>query len=264
MVPFHLVVVNNASKDKSIIIYLEDLKRLKNVSVVNCSLNLWVLGFNKAIKQYLPDNADYFVVSDSDIIVPPVINSKCWLQKLIDELESNVVIGKLGISLDLGYIKSRSSFKETYEREVGYCVNKKIGSNVIAPVDTTLALYRTNYFMMEKPRFYPGHGVLGRPEYYTCRTNYKICAKHIGWRNYNNTSEFERYNISKLYCFTFVGAFLDPTFLNKIPIYYSLFYRFFRPVSRFFWALNVVAIQTLWFLKHCPFSLNKTQFISKR
>jgi hypothetical protein len=260
--PFHLVIVDNSSTDQLLKDYLLSLKINQSISIVNCKFNLWIIGVNSAIKKYLPDNAKFFVVSDSDIIVPPINKDGCWLSKLHLEMMNHVTIGKLGLSLDLGYIKNRPQFKHTFEREVGYYANKSIGDNLIAPVDTTMAIYRTDFFMTKKPRFYPGHGVMGRPEYYICRTKFEFRAKHIGWRNYTN-DRIIKYNTSKVYCFTLMGAYLDPVFLSQFGYFHNVFYKFIRPLARLIWSINVIKVQFIWFLKNMPSKLNNNQYFSK-
>lgn len=257
--PFKIVVVDNSSSDPELLNFLNEIRRNKLIDVVYCRFNLWVLGFNKAIKIHLSSSSKFFVATDADIIVPPVSFGKCWLGRLVSEMESNINIGKLGISLDLGYIKNRPIFYQTYLRELEYLNGPRVGSNCVAPVDTTLAIYRSNFFMTSKPRFYPGHGLLGRPEYLICRTDVKFCAKHIGWRSYKNSDSLKKYMMSKLYCFALVGAYLDRPFLDQVHPFHSAIFRVIRPIARLIWAVNVALIQISWFVRNFPFKLNGIQ-----
>lgn len=260
--PYELIIVDNASDDIETLIYLNRLNEKQGISVHFNTKNLWVLGLNPALGKYLEEGDNSYVVTDGDIVVPIAKDGVCWLENLLIEMSNNPVIGKLGLSLDLGYIANKPLFARTYEKEKKYYRNLKIGNNYIAPVDTTLALYRTDYFVMDKPRFYPGHGVLAKPCYYCCRTSDNLIAKHIGWRSYIDTQS-QSYDLSKVVCFTIMGAYLDEAFLKKLPIWYRFFYRVFRPICRLSWAVIVLSLQLIWFVRNSPMSLNECQWRAK-
>lgn len=261
-VQHQIIVVDNASTDHNLVEWLNEQISLGRLSAVFNKYNLWVLGLNNAIKKYLKSEDEYFLVSDSDIIVPFYGTGDCWLGRLHCQIRQFPCIGKLGLSLDLGYIKSRTEFGNTYSRELNYLMNDRIGSNIIAPVDTTMAIYRSDYFLTNSPRFVPGHGVMGRPYFYCCRTDRSFRCKHIGWRSYNKSANMET-RLSKALCFTLMGAYLDPVFISNLPKYAQLFYFLARPIARMFWGLVVYALQFSWFLKYAPHRLNKVQFNAK-
>ena len=168
--PHEIIIVDNNSTDEEMLNFLRELS-IKGIKVYKNRFNLWVLGLNKALNSNLGHSDQFYVVSDSDIVVPISKDGQCWLQILLTEMHKNPIIGKLGFSLDLSFISKKDIFTDTFARENKYYCNPKIGVNHIAPVDTTLAIYRYDYFMMRKPRFLPGHGVLARPHYYCCRTS---------------------------------------------------------------------------------------------
>lgn len=259
---YQIIVVDNASTDPHVALWLREQESLGRLSAVFNKWNLWVLGLNNAIRQYIKQDDQYFLVSDSDIIVPFFANGDCWLERLRNQMNQFPCIGKLGLSLDLGYIKSRTEFDKTYLRELKYYTNGCIGSNLIAPVDTTMAIYRTDYFVTQRPIFMPGHGIMGRPYYYCCRTDRSILAKHIGWRSYNCNQSSDA-NKDKALCFTLCGAFLDPVFLRKLPAHLRLFYYTLRPLARIGWGVYVYLLLLVWFLKNAPFRLNSIQFHAK-
>jgi glycosyltransferase involved in cell wall biosynthesis len=256
--PHEIIIVDNDSDDVETIQFLENFENT-NIKVYFNRYNLWILGLNPALRLHLHDDDLFYVVTDSDIIVPAPKLGKCWLQAMLYEMESNLVIGKLGLSLDLSYIAKQKEFKNTYQREKSFYNNAQIGENYIAPVDTTLALYRFDYFVTQKPRFYPGHGVLARPYFYCCRTSEKLIAKHLGWRSYLSKENSRSNDISKVICFTFMGAYLDEAFLRRVPYFHQKLYQYMRPLARSFWAIFVIYLQIIWFLRNVPFSLNNLQ-----
>jgi len=257
--PFEIIIVDNASDDIDTIRYLNSLSKQSGIQVHRNRNNLWVLGLNPALKKYLNEGDNSYVVTDGDIVLPMPRGGMCWLERLLVEMSNNPVIGKLGLSLDLGYLANKPLFSKTFEREKTYYQNLKIGDNYIAPVDTTLALYRTDYFVMNIPRFYPGHGVLAKPHYYCCRTADSLVAKHVGWRSYSETQTQRSDDVSKVICFTLMGAYLDEAFLEKVPLFYRLFFKFFRPISRALWAVLVLSLQLIWFVRNSPTRLNECQ-----
>jgi len=231
--PYRLILVDNASDDKMLHEYYSSLEGDEgdDVAIVRNSRNLWVLGLNVALRRFLELSDEVFVVTDSDIIVPLPNNGVCWLRYLYSQLNANPVIGKLGLQLDLGWIKSRANYYPLYERELAHQRGISIGDNVIAPVDTTLAMYRYDYFVTSKPRFYPGHGALARPYYYCCRSSLEYSCKHLSWRDYFDAStDSIATRISKCICFSLMGAYLDPLFLATLPLQYIYFYKFIKSI----------------------------------
>ena len=256
--PYEIIIVDNNSSDREMLNYLRELQKI-NIKVHYNRLNLWVLGLNPPLRKNLSEDDSFYVVSDSDILVPIVKSGVCWLESLVSEMYENLVIGKLGLSLDLSWIAKNESFRETYKRESGYYNNPKIGENYISPVDTTLAIYRYDYFITSNPQFYPGHGVLARPHYYCCRTSKNLTAKHLGWRSYLSDAGSQSDDISKVICFTILGAYIDDVFLTRLPYFHQKLYRYIRPLARCFWAIFVIFLQVNWFLRNIPLNLNMLQ-----
>jgi glycosyltransferase involved in cell wall biosynthesis len=139
-----IIVVDNGSTDQALLRYLRKLSGLTKIFVYQNLLNLWVLGVNKAVTDWskASGNDDRFVLTDCDIIPPTPVDGQCWLTRMQALMDTHACVGKLGLSLDLGYIKTREKFRHTYEREKFFMQGPCIGEMVIAPVDTTLALYR--------------------------------------------------------------------------------------------------------------------------
>jgi hypothetical protein len=56
----------------------------------------------------------------------------------------------LGLALDLKFIEDNQSFSKVYTNELNYMQGPVVDDLVIAPVDTTLAIYRKDLFVMNK------------------------------------------------------------------------------------------------------------------
>ena len=256
---YQLIVVDNASTDRRLQRYLRWLAQLTRVRVHRNRRNLWVLGLNAPLKDALAtlDENDLFAVSDCDIVVPPPREGRCWLTRMEASLQANACIGKLGLSLDLGYIQSRPQFKATLEQERFFLNGPRIGDTVVAGVDTTMALYRQSLFVTRRPRFLPGHQSLHRPYYYCCRTLPDFQAKHLSWRGYGSQAAEDV--VSKLVCMALLGTNIAPLQLSVAPAGARLFYRLVKPLARVFWGAAMTVLQGLYTLHTFPRGANQVQ-----
>lgn len=257
--PHTIVLVDNASTDPKLKRYLEKVTGLTTIRVYRNRVNLWVLGLNRAVREWSKQSVadDYFVVTDCDIIPPPPLAGQCWLSRMRALMEANSCVGKLGIALDLGYIKSRKQFQHTYEREQFFMQGPRIGELIIASVDTTLALYRKSLFVSSRPLFIPTHQGLYRPYYYCCRTPSSLQAKHLSWRFYGARTEADI--VAKMLCFGLVGATVVPTVFDVAPLRAKILYILVRPVARFFWRTVAALLQASYFVRSFPGLLNRLQ-----
>jgi glycosyltransferase involved in cell wall biosynthesis len=257
--PHRIIVVDNASSDLSLRRYLRKLSGLTKIVVYQNRLNLWVLGVNKAVAYWSKSSNedDRFVLTDCDILPPPVIGGQCWLTRMQALMDDHACVGKLGLSLDLGYIKTRERFRHTYEREQFFMRGPRIGEMVIAPVDTTLALYRKSMFVSSHPWFIPTHQGLYCPHYYCCRTPQNFQAKHLSWRFYGVRSEADV--VAKMRCFGLVGATVVPAVYDMAPLHAKVFYTVARPLARIFWGGVVVVLQAGYLLRSFPRRVNALQ-----
>ena len=261
--PHSIVVVDNASTEPELVRYLQKLAGLTTIHVYRNRMNLWVLGLNKAVGEWSRGSGDEdrFVVTDCDILPPPPVNGQCWLSRMQALMDEHACVGKLGLSLDLGYIKTRERFRHTYEREQFFMRGPRIGEMVIAPVDTTLALYRKSLFVTSRPVFIPTHQGLYRPYYYCCRTSQSFQAKHLSWRFYGARSETDV--VAKMVCFGLVGATVVPAVYNVAPLRARAFYTLVRPIARFCWRVVAVLLQASYFVRSFPRRLNQLQASSR-
>jgi len=133
-----------------------------------------------------------------------------------------------------------------------------IGDLVVAPVDTTLAIYRKDLFVMGKFKMLPGHASLVKPYYYTCRNISNYRTKHLGWHNYKvpNKKQLEE----KIICFTKYTGYIDPVVLDKAGKRVKYFYKIFRYIFMAYWSSQVVLYWILYIAPRFPRSLNEIQF----
>ena len=256
---YRLIVVDNASTDQRLQRYLAWLARLTRISVHRNRRNLWVLGLNAPLHDTLATlgENDLFAVSDCDIVVPPPRDGRCWLARLEASMATNACIGKLGLSLDLGYIASRPQFSATLEQERFYLAGPRIGDTIVAGVDTTMAIYRQSLFVTRRPLFIPGHQSLHRPYYYCCRTLPDFRAKHLSWRGYGSRAGEDV--ATKLLCMALLGTNIAPLQYVVAPASARLFYRVVKPMARVFWGAVVTALQIGYTLRSFPRRANRIQ-----
>lgn len=257
--PYELIVVDNASTEPRLRRYLRWVVRLTRIRVHMNRRNLWVLGLNAPLRESLaahPETA-LFAVSDGDIIVPPLRDGVCWLARMERQLAAHACIGKLGLALDAGYIATRPAFSKTLALEHFFMAGPRIGDNVIAGVDTTMALYRRDIFVTGEPKFLPGHQSLHRPHYYCCRTGSDLLAKHLSWRGYGQRASSDV--VAKMVCMALLGTDVGAAQRSVAPWKTRLFYATVRPIARIFWGLQVALRQGLYLAKRFPRRINEVQ-----
>lgn len=257
--PYELIVVDNASTDPRLRRYLKWLQRLTCIRVHVNRFNLWVLGLNRPLCSVLAlrQPEELFAVSDCDIIVPPPRDGRCWLGQMEAAMNANACIGKLGLALDAGYIAVRPQFKATFEQERFFMDGPRIGEAIVAGVDTTMALYRQDLFVMRRPRFLPGHQSLHRPYYFCCRTLPEFRAKHLSWRGYGSRAQDDV--VAKLVCMALLGTDIAPSQLAAAPLTARVFYRLFKPLARLFWGIVVALLHGCYVARTFPRRANQLQ-----
>jgi len=259
--PYKLFIVDNKSSTREQISFLKGLKEDdSSIEVIFNGKNEWVLGFNKAISMINKmggfDN-DYIVLSDGDLVVPMPKNHICWLEFLKNKMDGNIAAGKIGLSLDLGFIKGKKEFIKTYENEKRYMEGRGGAGLIIAPVDTTIAIYRKGLFVTDRFEMLPGHASLIKPYYYVFRTNVSVQAKHLGWRNYKNPSKNQLNE--KVVSFTKYAGYIDPIVLSKVGCGTRLFYQCGRFFFKAYWSFKVCFYWLSYILKRFPRGLNEIQ-----
>lgn len=259
--PFEVFVVDNNSSG----VYREKVilfQKKYGYNLILSQKNTWLLGFNMVFnhKKWKDENYPYYVFSDCDIQVP-ALEGKCWLERMKDEMDSNACIGKLGISLKYDDIEKGEIYEKVVSEEQNFDAQPVIGSaNHIAPVDTTLAIYRKDLYVGSKFRFSIGHASLVRPYYYTCRTNRnEIESRHLGWYNRGVTNNTTEQLKEKIICFSNYAAYIEPAALLRMPKYYQYYYKFVKPIMKMYWGLRVVKKLGFYYLSNFPRNINQLQ-----
>jgi len=257
--PYQLFISDNNSQSAEQKHLLQQYVQDPNIQVIFNTRNRWVLGFNKTIEIAQKQKGlsrDYMVLTDGDIVVPEPKDELCWLGYLKQQMDQHACIGKLGLSLNLDVIKQNNLYKKTYQRELTYKTGLHIGNSIIAPVDTTLAIYRQDVFVSGAFKILPGHSSLIKPCYYTCRTQ-KHQAQHLGWENYIEPTQEQLKE--KIKCFTKYAGYIDSIVLNKTDIKTKNFYRWFRYWFKAYWSIKVIFYWILYVFTRFPRRLNELQ-----
>lgn len=258
--PYKIFIVDNNSQDIEQNKLLSKLEREDKLKIIHNDKNEWLLGFNNAIKIIHDEqdlNHEYIVLSDGDIIVPIPKNDVCWLEYLVKKMQSNITIGKIGLSLDISLLTTKKKFTKTHSIEKKYMNGPKVDELIMAPVDTTLAIYRKDLYIMNKFSIMPGHASLIKPCYYIFRTSKVYQAKHLGWRKYQNPNikQLEE----KIICFTKYAAYVDPIVLEKVNFKTKYFYKIGRYFFKSYWAFKVIVYWFAYIINHFPRDLNEIQ-----
>ncbi|MFO6492279.1 glycosyltransferase family 2 protein [Hafnia alvei] len=237
-----IYIVDNSSDDLEHINILSMLekKHSNNVVVIRNSNNLWVLGINKTLQLIRKiHSSPYYFITDGDIDFKLCKAKPCWLSYLIGKMDENIVIGKLGYSLDWSYIESESEMSEILKQERSlYNEKRKIGELYISQVDTTATIFRWDWSIESNGNIYPDHMRYLRPELYSCRTDKSLVVEHLGWYKYKiNTLSIKNID-SKIRCFTIVGASLKSEIIRQGSLSAKLFFRIFSRPFQIYWILR--------------------------
>lgn len=262
--PYKIFIIDNASSSPEAQNYLQKLSGDQEYSLIFNKSNNWVFGFNLAFKhQEWPIDFPLMVFSDCDIVVPKLTADKpCWLSYLKQQMDTYACIGKLGLPLLVSDLSNSELNQKIIKRETSFDTNPLIGTNNICGVDTTLAIYRKDFFMMDNFRFLIGHASLARPHYYTCRVNRKYEARHLGWyKKHDNLSA--HYLKEKIICFAKYAAYIEPEILSKATWAYRYYFNVISLLAKTFWSARVLAIVLTYYLKSFPRKMNPIQNAAK-
>jgi hypothetical protein len=260
-IPYRIFVVDNASSVIDREAHFHRLENIPNLKLIRSSRNNWVLGFNEAMRHPdWPADAPYYVFSDADIVLPAVVNgAECWLSYMVQQMSTYACIGKLGFSLRTDDIDNPVLKESVNRQKQRFLGNPRIGSNIIAPVDTTLAIYRTDFFLGRTFEFSVGHASLTRPHYYTCRTAPEVEAMHLGWYQKSSLPLNGALLSEKIRCFAKFGGYIEPEILQRCRSVDRIFYKIVRPLSLLFWGSNVVFSNLRYLISKFPRNVNALQ-----
>jgi hypothetical protein len=260
--PFRLFIVdNNSPESEALRDVFQILETEFQANIIRNPKNNWIYGFNLAIDHPLWPQSKLYAFSDADIYVPLATNGICWLTHLVQEMSSFCAIGKLGLALDHDNLKGNPSLVRSLDIEESYLRGPKIGSNIVAPVDTTMALYRSDYFIT-KFRFQIGHASLAKPQYFTCRTGNDYKAVHVGWDYYPNNgaqSHSPMRQWSKSLAMVRAGAYVAPELMGEFGPFKRIFLLATQFGIRSLHALKVSALIFWYLVMHFPRRINEIQ-----
>ena len=258
-ITYQIIIVDNNSNPNQI--FWNDLvKQFSDLIVIFNKRNNWVYGFNLA-KKYLK-NHDYFILSDADIEFPNPVNNICWLAYLIQQLKQYSSIGKAGLPLDLSNIQNHAKLVNLYKRELTFKTGQLIGTNIVAPVDTTVAIYRNDLFM-ESFHMRVGHFSNIKPKYYCVRVDERYKCKHIGWEKYVSTQD-EINNSQIIKKANFFGRYaimMEQDLLNKISIFYRCKYYFLFYIFKAYYSVRIFINLFIYFISLNVIKDNKKKYI---
>lgn len=261
--PYVLYVVDNNSPKTT---ELENVMRIiedqYKANVIFNPKNNWIYGFNLALLDFSWPKSNFYAFSDADIYVPLPVNGICWLGHLVEQLNQNCSIGKLGLSLDLSNLVNNPALKKSLEIESRYLSGPKIGENVVALVDTTMALYRKDLFVTDQFMFQIGHASLVKPQYYTCRASQKYLAYHVGWDYYPQATSLaysDEKQWGKALTMYRVGAFVAPELLGQFSMVKRIFLKIIQRLVRSLHGLKVAALIFIYLCKKFPRDINEIQ-----
>lgn len=262
--PHQIFIVDNVSSSAEARDYLRKLSSRKEYNLILNKNNDWVFGFNLVFKHSSwPKDCALMVFSDCDIVVPAQPeNELCWLGYLKQQMDTYACIGKLGLSLKVDDLGDSELNQKIIKREASFDKNPLIGTNTICGVDTTLAIYRNDLFMMKNFKFLIGHASLVKPHYYTCRVARKYQAKHLGWYKKQDALS-AHYLQEKILCFAKYAAYIEPEILFEASWKYRYYFKIVSPLAKVFWATCVLVIVFLYYLKCFPRKMNPLQNSAK-
>ncbi|MDD9224720.1 glycosyltransferase family 2 protein [Aeromonas hydrophila] len=235
------IVDNNSDSQEHLDIVASLSSRFESVRVVYNKQNLWVLGLNKTINSIRDLHVSkYFFLTDADIDFSKCETpNRCWLSYLTEKMDENLVVGKLGLSLNWDYISTQPDFFDIYKQEKSlYNESRKINELYISQVDTTACLFRIDWSIESSGGLYPDHMRYLRPELYSCRTPKNITVEHLGWYKYHKNALPQKQINDKVICFTIVGASLKDEIRSQASFLVRKFSYFFTKPFLYFWVLR--------------------------
>ena len=209
---YRLIICDNASTQKKMVEYLHVLS--KKHKVIHNPSNNGFEGFNPGLDEI---DEEFFFLTDPDIILNKQIPQH-WVLRFVHAMKT-VMSPKMGVALDTSCLDLKDSFqRQVVEREREYWeqagtidIPSFQAPCYLAPVDTTLAIYRRDtykFWVDQKLHFYYGDGISPSKQvhqneynekYYipTIRVAGNYTCQHTGWvmrDKYQNDFEYYKEN----------------------------------------------------------------------
>jgi glycosyltransferase involved in cell wall biosynthesis len=228
--PNRLIVVDNASTDQQHIDALTRLSESPDIHVIWCDGNRWVnnLDYAFACIEAWGLDFDFFALTDGDTVVSKLGGD--WLGTLVRQMSENLWLGKLGASIDLSNIENIEIMSKIHEAERQYYKRMIAPGVYLAPVDTTLALYRKDVFVYKALKLRPGHMSAIRPYYHVGRSA-KVKIVHRGWEDYTTGG----IGIDKVKAFCKFGAHIQWEHFSGTA-FQKFYYRIVSNLYRVYWG----------------------------
>jgi len=193
---YRIIICDNGSTQPEMIEYLKSIE--KRHKVIYNGANNGFEGFNSGLEEI---QEELFFLSDPDIVLGKLMPEH-WVLRFSEVMHS-VMTPKLGVALDVEPLDLKDKFQrrvkeiesEYWEHAGTIDVREIQAPCYLAPVDTTLAMYRrdTYNFWIDKPmRFNMGEGIASckqihqnqyNEKYYipTIRVAGVFTCRHTGW-----------------------------------------------------------------------------------
>lgn len=256
-VAIEVYIIDNASNDTNHLKILDELQKLEHVNIIKNKKNLWILGLNKHLSEIREKHkSKYFYLTDGDIDFSKCKAKPCWLSYSIEQMDNNVALGKLGMSLSWEYLRETPRLHAILEQEQNlYSEDKKINDLYVSYIDTTATLFRWDWSIEKKSLFYPDHMRYLRPELYSCRTPTNIVVEHLGWQKYGIGDIPPRQLEQKVKCFLQVGGYVKDEVLAQVSPLTRISYKtLHKPI------LNLWILRRYYYLFKYVFSTGRRHF----
>lgn len=261
--PYSIHVVDNNS-DNAELLLNSLLLKYPLINLYKNKNNNWLYGFNMVLDKI---TSNYYVLTDADIVVPNPQHGVCWLNHLVNQFDLFPCIGKIGLSLSLENIKDIKALLPLYKREMAFKLGPyKFGTNCVAPIDTTLALYRNDLFITSSFRMRVGHMSLLKPYYYCARASDSYSCYHLGWDKYAKyvQDEYDLEEISKkANFFARYGISMELSLLQRLNFFEINKYKFFKLTFRIYYSIAVVYFWVVYIVKSKLIYMNVIQHESR-
>lgn len=238
--PHTIFIVDNNSSDELTVRVIDGFakKYPGKIKAIKNKSNKWILGLNEAIEDEIKESDSFFVLTDGDIVVkaPDKLSGECWLSASVRTMSENPWIGKLGLSIDLSNIKNMPSMREIYLGEESFYQHSLNPDIYLAQVDTTIATYRSDVFVHNRPFFYPGHNSYIKPHYHVGRLKAHQCI-HLGWEKYDERPTQSQID-EKIVCFTKYCGYVNNITLKHASCYARIFHKL-SLVFRLYWGAKL-------------------------
>lgn len=194
---YKIIICDNASTQPEMVAYLKSIS--DQHTIIRNKANEGFAGFNRALEKV---NDEFFILSDPDIVLNPNMPPR-WILRFKEVLKK-VPVPKIGVALNIDFPVDTELTRRIRKRELEYWDGTMSVSDMevpcyMAPIDTTLAMYRRDTYKFWRNdclAFVPGEGIAGSKQIHQNQYNDKyyipvlriagcFTCNHTGW-DYDN------------------------------------------------------------------------------